>query len=140
MNVKRFVLSGIVVWLVGSAFGWLTCGWLFNWVYMIPPMIWKDPSMMMTPANMIGSALLGLLVSFIFVGVFAYLYRGIPGKGVKKGLTYGLIVWLIGAVSGLITMPFYMTIAVTVVVYWIIQALVLNLINGAIIGALYKER
>jgi hypothetical protein len=42
--------------------------------------------------------------------------------------------------SGIASMPFYLTIATTVVVYWIIQALALNLINGAIVGAIYKDK
>jgi hypothetical protein len=37
-------------------------------------------------------------------------------------------------------MPFYMTIATTVVIYWIIGALFLSVINGAIVGAIYKEQ
>lgn len=140
MNIKRILGSSVVLWIVGSAFGWLTCGWLFNWVYTLPPNIWKDMTMLMTPGNMVGSIVFGFIISVIFVSVFAYLYKGIPGKGVKKGMTYGFLVWLVGTVSGIITMPFYMTINSIVVVYWVLQALVLNLINGAIVGALYKEK
>lgn len=139
MNIKRIAIASVVIWIIGSVLGMLTCGWLFNWVYSIPPIIWKTPVELMTLGNMIGSYLLGLLISVIFVVVFAVLYRGIPGRGVKKGLMYGLLVWLVGAVSGLITTPFYMTIATTVIIYWIIQALVLNLINGAIVAAIYKK-
>lgn len=139
MNAKKIIISAIVIWIVTAIFGWLTCGWLFNGVYQIPPNIWQSIDFMMSPANMIISAVIGFFVALIFVSVFAYLYKGIPGEGVKKGLHYGFIVWLVGALSGLASLPIYMTISITVVVYWIVQALVLGLINGAIAGALYKE-
>jgi len=139
MNAKRILISGVVIWIMGTMFGILTCGWLFNWVYTLPPNIWKDPAVMMSAGNMIGANLTGFIRAIIFASVYALLYKGIPGKGAKKGMTYGIIVWLIGALSGIASMPFYMTIATTVVVYWIIQALVLDLINGAIVGAIYKE-
>jgi hypothetical protein len=140
MNLKKVFLAAVVIFVVSAAFGWLTCGWLFNWVYKIPPNIWKDPTVMMSTGNMIGSSLIGLVVSILFALVFALLYKGIPGTGVKKGMIYGILVWLVGAVTGVASMPFYMTIATTVVIYWLIQALVLNLINGALVGAIYKGK
>jgi hypothetical protein len=140
MNTKRILIAAIVVWIVSAVFGWLTCGWLFNWVYTLPPNIWKDPAMMMSSANMIAMYGISLVVAVIFVSIYAVLYKGIPGKGVNKGLVYGLIIWLVAALSGLVNLPFFMTIATTVVVYWIIQALIMNLINGAIVGAIYKEK
>jgi MFS family permease len=129
MDIKRILISGVVIWLVGTVFGFLTCGWLFNWVYTLPPNIWKDPAVNLT----------GLACAIIFTSVYALLYKGIPGEGVKKGMTYGILVWLVGALTGIASMPFYMTIATTVVVYWLLQALVLGLINGAIVGSIYKE-
>ena len=139
MDIKRILISGVVIWLVGTVFGFLTCGWLFNWVYTLPPNIWKDPTVMMSAGNLIGANLTGLACAIIFTSVYALLYKGIPGEGVKKGMTYGILVWLVGALTGIAAMPFYMTIATTVVVYWILQALVLNIINGAIVGVSYKE-
>ena len=91
---------------------------------------------MMSTGNMIGANLIGLIVAIIFASVYALIYKGIPGEGIKKGMIYGLIVWLLGALSRIAAMPFYLAIATTVVVYWIIQAFVLNLINGAIVGAI----
>ena len=140
MNIKRISICSIVIWILDTILGWLTCGWLFNWVYRLPPNIWKDPTVMMSTGNMIGANLIGLMRAVIFVFIFAFLSKGLPGEGIKKGIAYGLIVWLIGALSGISTMPFYMTIATTVVVYWIIQALVVSVIDGAIVGAIYKEK
>jgi hypothetical protein len=141
MNAKRIVIAGVVVWIVSSVFFFLTCGWLFKWVYKLPPNIWRDFAAVPANAiNLIGPHLVGIIRALLFALVFAILYKGIPGKGVTKGMVYGLLVWIVGALSGMPSLPFYMTIATGVVVYWIIQQLFLSVINGAIVGAIYKEQ
>jgi hypothetical protein len=141
MNAKRIVISGVVVWIVSSIFFYLTCGWLFKWVYKLPPNIWRDWATMQASAgNLIGAHVIGIIRALLFVLVFAIICKGIPGKGVTKGIVYGVLVWLVGALTGMASMPFYMTIATGVVIYWIIQQLVLGVINGAIVGAIYKEQ
>ena len=140
MNITRVLISGVIIWIVSFFFSWLTCGWLFNWVYELPPNIWVDPEIMMSAGNMIGANIAGLIGAILFALVYAILYNGIPGDGIKKGLIYGFLMWLVGALIGMATMPFYMTIATTVVIYWILNALVINLINGVILGAIYKKK
>ena len=140
MNITRVLISGVVIWIVSFLFGWLTCAWLFNWVYELPPNIWVDPEIMMSTGNIIGVNIIGLIAAILFALVYAILYNGIPGDGIKKGLIYGFLMWLVGALVGLATMPFYMTIATTVVIYWILNALVINLINGVILGLIYKKK
>lgn len=137
-KTARVILAAVLVWIVGTVFAGLTCGWLFNWVYEIPPVIAKSAEAMLAPGNFAISLAIGLLISFIWVIVFAVLYKGIPGKGYKKGMMYGLLTWAIGALSGIIGMPLFMTISWALAIYWIIQALVVNVVNGAIIGAIYK--
>lgn len=139
MNKKQMLLAAVLIWIVGTIFSWLTCGWLFNWIYTIEPIIWQPVEVIMSTGSFVGSSLLGLLTSILFVLVYAVFYKGIPGKGVKKGMAFGFFIWLVSGLSGMITMPFYMTIATTVVAYWIISALVMSLIKGAIVGAIYKK-
>ena len=68
---------------------------------------------MMSTGNIIGGNLTGLFRAIIFALVYALLYKGIPGEGVKKGMIYGNLVWLVGALAGMASMPVYMTIATT---------------------------
>jgi len=140
MNARRILLISIILWIVGTLFVWLTRMWLFGWVYTIAPIIWLSPEEVTSTNNMVVANVMGFFSSVIFVAVYAFLYKGIPGKGVEKGIKYGLIVWLVGALVGIAPMPLYMTIAPTVVIYWIVQALVLDVIKGAIVGAMYKRK
>lgn len=138
MNIKRALIAGIAVWIVSFVFGWLTCGWLFNWVYELPPNIWKGPEAM-AGLNMVWMNLVGLFVAIVFALVYALLYKGIPGEGIRKGLMYGFIVWLVGALSGILPLPFFMTIATGVVIYWIAIDLVRYLLLGVVVAVIYKE-
>ncbi|MEA3248599.1 MAG: hypothetical protein U9Q73_02740 [Nanoarchaeota archaeon] len=134
MNIKKILLTSLVIWIVTAVLGFLTCGQLFNWVYLLPPNIWKNP----VEINFIGSTLFGLFSALLFVFVFAVLYKGIPNEGAKKGMTYGILVWLV-SLGGLVGMSFYMTINLVVILYWTIQALVMNIINGMIVGKIYQK-
>jgi hypothetical protein len=140
MNIKRIILAAVGVWLASTAFRLLTCGWLFNWIYQIQPIIWQDPANMAAPLNLILNYALGLVIAFIFVFIFAQFAKVLPAKGVRKGINYGLLVWLLGAFSGMVTMPFYMDISPVVVLYWLIQALIISVINGAIVGAIVANK
>lgn len=140
MNVRRVIGAALLIWVATMVFRWLTCGWLFTWVYDIPPNIWKKPEEMITVGNIIGVNLSNLVQAFLFAIVFAIIYKGVPGKGVGKGIIYGFFVWLLSGFSGVVSMPFYMIVAVPVVVYWIVQVLVLDIINGAIVGWIIQDQ
>ena len=139
INVGRMVIAALVVWVVSGVYGMLTCGWLFSWIYEIPPVLWKAPEEIMSMGNAIYSYGISVILFLLLVLVYAILYKGIPGKGVTKGMTYGFFIWIVGPLTGVIMMPGYMNIAWAVIIYWIINLLVINLINGAIIGAIYKN-
>lgn len=138
MNWKKIILTSIVLLIVRTILTFLTCGWLFNWVYTLPPNIWLTGEQITSGSNFLWSTLIGFVIVIVFTAVFAYLYDKLPKTGYKKGLVYGLIVWLMGSL-GMATMPFYMTIHYSVVVYWILLGLVRNLLFGAIVGAMYKK-
>jgi len=140
MNMSKIILAAIIIWIFGALFTMVTSGFLFNWIYEIPPVIWKPSSEILSMGNIISSYLGNLVVAFIFVAAYAVFFDGIPGEtGIEKGMTYGFLVWLIGSFSDMIIMPSYMTIASTVIVYWMAQGVLLNLIIGAIAGSIYKK-
>lgn len=139
MNIKRVLIAGIAVTIVGAIFSMLTCGWLFNWVYLLEPTnVWK-------PMEDLGGMwylwvnLGGLFIGIIFALVYALLYKGIPKTGVRKGICYGFLVWLIGTVPGMFATYMFMAVATTVVIYWTVSGLVQYLLLGAVIGLIYKE-
>lgn len=136
MKIGRLVIAGVVVGVLQGVWGFLTCGWLFNWVYKLEPTnIWKSveqmPFMLMNIANIIFAFLLAL--------VYAVIYQGLPGKGLAKGLWFGFFVWLVGGLPGTIALGMVTTMATGVVIYWIISFLAISLWQGLIIAAIYGK-
>jgi uncharacterized membrane protein YagU involved in acid resistance len=139
LNMPKLFATTVALWLFTSLFIWLTCGNSFSWIYTIAPTdAWLTQTEMMTGPNMLASNLITFLRSLIFILVYIWLYKAMPGKPLAKGANYGFMVWFIGAFTGFAAMPFYMKINHVVIIYWIIQALVLNVILGLITASLYK--
>lgn len=141
MNYKKVAIAGIVAGIVHIIFGTLTCGWLFKGVYLIPPTnVWKFIGQSGFTGSQIAVMTIGnIVIGIILAGVYAWLFHGIPGAGIKKGLNYGVVLWLVGILPGMFATYMFMTVATTVVLYWIAIGLVNYLIVGAVIAKIYKE-
>jgi putative effector of murein hydrolase LrgA (UPF0299 family) len=139
INMKKVLLAGVAATVVSTILGFLTCGWLFNWVYQLEPTsIWKpmEENFGAWMATMTAGA---LILNIILAKVYAVIYKSIPRQGIKRGLMFGFLVWSVSILPGMFSMYMTMTVATTVVIYWLLQGLVNLLILGAVIAAIYKE-
>ena len=136
MKILRIVIAGVVVTVLKSVIGGLTCGWLFKWVYKVEPIaIWRQMD-----APPMGYLIATLALNILMVLVYALLAKGIPGKNkLVKGLVFGLCVWAVGILPGMLSTYMFMTVAATVVIYWTISGLVVTPLMGMIIAAIYGE-
>ena len=133
MRIGKVVIVGVVVGILHSLWAWLTCGWLFNWVYTLEPtFVWKPPDQMPFVWMTIG----GVVAAFLLALVYALIQKGLPGKGIVKGLWYGLFVWLVGGLPGTWSLAVTTVMATGVVIYWIINFLVVSLWSGLLIAAI----
>ena len=140
ISLRKVLLAGLVITVVSSVWGMLTCGWLFNWVYFLEPMeIWKDINFQDPVFN---SVFYGgvFVLNFLFAWVFALVYHGIPGEKIGKGIWYGFLVWLIGILPGMFSLYVWTNMAVVVVIYWIANLLIERIIAGIIVASIYKPR
>lgn len=137
MKIGRMLIAAVALSVFGMIFGGLTCGWLFNWVYKLPPTnVWRPMDGPPGLAFHIG----GFLLNVVLVAVYAVLRKGIPGKNkLAKGIIFGLCVWAVGILPGMFATYSFMTVATGVVIYWTILGLVEMPIKGLIIAAIYGE-
>ncbi len=128
-NVASFVLGGGGYVLIGrhvfplepaSIWRWtparmfdLSAGW---WVYLV-----------------IGNTVLAVAVAL----AYAVLYRGIPGRGIVKGLWYGLFVYVVGVLPALFTIHVLTVMNGWAVLYFTIQSFFEHQAYGAIVAAVY---
>lgn len=133
MRFGRVVIAAVVLTVLHFFYSWLTCGWLFNWVYALEPVnVWIDQSLM-TTNFFIWVSLGQLIINFFFVLILAVLYNCIPGKmSACKGATYGFFVWLLGVLPGMFATYMFMTVNDIVVLYWAISGLLWLIVAGII--------
>lgn len=141
MKCGRIALATVVITVLHMAFGMLTCGWLFKWVYALEPTNVWVPDSAMSGGFFAWMGLGQLVLTFFFVLVFARLYESMPGcqRGVK-GASYGLFVWLIGVLPGMFATYMFMTVNKVVVIYWTLAGFVWLMIAGLIVGWICGER
>lgn len=80
-----------------------------------------------------------LALAIILALVYTILYKGIPGRGIKKGLVFGFLLWPIGVLIPMFSMYVLLRIAGGAIIYFTIQGLVEYLIYGVIISTIYKN-
>ncbi|MFH1233803.1 MAG: DUF1761 domain-containing protein [Patescibacteria group bacterium] len=138
---SKIFLTALVITIIGTIIGFLTCGWLFKWIYAIEPTVaWKyatdiAPSGQAMAINFIGEFILAV----ILVSVFVKLYKGIPYAGWKKGVKFGFLVWLVSTLPGMFATYMWMNVAIEWIVYMAIVGLIVLLVKGAIVGAMCKK-
>lgn len=83
----------------------------------------------------VGNAVLGVAVAL----VYAVLYDGIPGRGVRKGLWFGFLVWLAALLPVAFTLAVVVNVSATVVALATFEPLIEYLAYGAMIAAIYGD-
>lgn len=137
IQLKKLILPALALSVFGFLYGWLTCGWLFTWMYELEPtLVWRP----MDGAPGVDYHITALVLNAVFVYVYLLLQKSIPGKTwVKKGTAYGLIVWAIGMLPGMFMTHFFMTVATTVVIYWAVSGVISLALSGMIVSYLCKK-
>ena len=81
-----------------------------------------------------------IVLALVFALVFAIIHRGIPGKGLQKGVILGFVVWLVGVIPPVFTWYFLVNIAPGALLFFALQGLFEWLVYGIVISVIYKER
>ncbi len=137
MQYGRLFLSALVVALFSFFFGWLTCGWLFTWVYSFPPAgIIRDmanaSSAFWVVLNL-GNFVTGIIYTFIYSKI-GYV---IGGGALRKGLMYGVLIWFVSLIPGMFYMYMTTNIGWQLSVYWLVRGMVELLVIGCLIAWIY---
>jgi hypothetical protein len=83
----------------------------------------------------VGNTALAVGVAF----VYAILYEGIPGRGVRKGLWFGFLVWLAALLPVAFTLAVIVDVSAALAAVAVVEPLVEYLVYGAMTAAIYGE-
>jgi hypothetical protein len=133
MNIQRYLLAVIAMFIYIYAFEFVVHGKLLAHLYSQTPTAWRDYHEMLThvPFNMMIMALLSIWLTFVFTRLFK---KG----GWKNGIEFGLY---IGVLSGIQAAGayYYLPISLTLTGAWFVAYVIESIIGGLIIGAIYQH-
>lgn len=143
INITKVLRAGLAIFFISFFIGGGSY-FLFGWVFNLEPIaIWK-----WTPAQGFDMPigwwvilfLLNIILAIAFAFIYALIEKGLPGKGIQKGLGFGIIIWIVGPIPALVTMYLMMNIANGALIYFTLQSLFEWLVYGTVISLIYKEK
>jgi len=143
INITKVLFASLAIFFISFLVGGGSY-FLFDWVFNLEPnAIWK-----WTPTQGFDMPtewwtilfLLNIILAIAFVFIYALIEKGLPGKGIQKGLGFGIIVWIVGPIPALGTMYLMMNIATGALIYFTIQSLIEWLVYGTVISLIYREK
>lgn len=133
MNVKRFVLACVAVYVVYQIIGFAIHQVFLAETYASLASVWRPE------AEMMSKMWIQFITSLVWVVLFCYIFtRGYEGKGVMEGVRYGAV---IGVLMGF---PFsyesYMIypIPLSLAHAWFAVTVILCVICGIVLALVYK--
>jgi hypothetical protein len=134
MNIKRLLLSILIIAIYIVLFEWGFHGYLLKEIYQATPQVWRAQAQM--PAYLPYLTLGQVVMAIAFCTIFAWGYRG-PGLG--QGAAYGFFFGLIAAADSLISYAI-LPISTTLLAYWILGTFVETILGGILLAAVYRGK
>ena len=133
MNVSRFIIAVVVVFVFTAAYDFFVHGVLLADTYKSLANLWRPEAEMqaLMPLMFVAQLLLATVFTFIFT-------RNYEGSGVGEGLRYGLYAGLLlGApqVASYVWMP----VPVSLTAIWVGGMVVWGILAGIVVSLVYKE-
>jgi ABC-type multidrug transport system permease subunit len=133
MNVKRFVLACLAVYISNQVLSFIVNAFLLGETYAALSHVWRPE------AEMMSKMWIMFVTGAVWAVLFCYIFtRGYEGKGAMEGVRFGL---LMGLFLGI---PFsyesYMVYPITLGLAhaWVAVTLVISMIAGLLVALIYK--
>ena len=134
MNIKRFIISSVVAFVVFSALGTVFSIWGDN--------LFPEIQKIMRPASELHAMwpigmVLAIVFSFLFVLIYIKGYQAKPSR-VLEGMRYGFFVGLLICIAGVDSFMQFPVVA-NLAIFWFVTGLVQFVVTGAVVGLIYKR-
>ncbi|OHD72029.1 MAG: hypothetical protein A2W19_03555 [Spirochaetes bacterium RBG_16_49_21] len=131
MNVKRFIIASIVVYIVVQVLDFIIHGLILADTYKTLANVWRPD--MMSLVWIFYAA--GLVFAVLFVYIFI---KGYEGKGILEGVRYGAIMGLFMNVIGMFGQYVMYPIPFLLSLQWFIYGMIEFIIAGMVVAAIYR--
>ena len=130
MNIKRFIISSIAVFVFVFLFEWLFHGVILKGIYDQTAQLWRPEGEHKMVYLFLGQICFSVIAAFIFT-------RNYEGKGIGEGLRYGLYVGLVLGSVQLATYC-YMPIPLVLTLGWVAAGMLKGLGSGIVSSLVYR--
>jgi len=131
MNVKKFILASIVVFVVYQVLNFIIHGLILDSVYESMAGVWREDM----DSTMWIMYVTSFIMSFLFVFIFI---KGYEGKGIAEGLRFGLWIGLLMNVVGMFNQYAVYPISMSLTIQWFVYGVIQLMICGIFAAWLYK--
>ena len=133
MNVKRFIVASVAVYIVFQALDFIIHGIVLADTYKALSNVWR-PDMMSLMWIFYAA---GLVFAVLFVYVFT---KGYEGKGILEGVRYGIIMGLFMELIGTFGQYVLYPIPFLLSLQWFIYGMIEFIIAGIVVASLYRSK
>ena len=140
MNWKAIIIGGLAYYIVTFAIGMLTGMYIHEGVldeaYTATQSFWR-PELNQDPPDMAALMPLwittGLIIAFVYAGIYDTFRSALAGSAVVKGIKFGVVLFLFMA-SWSLAMSGVFNLPQIIWTWWIIESLIYALVGGAALG------
>ena len=133
MNVKRFVLACVGVYVVYQVLGFIINMFILGDTYLALASVWRPE------AEMMSKMWIMFLISAVWTVLFCYIFtRGYENKGVMEGVRYGLVIGLFVGIPFSYESYAIYPITIGLAHAWAILTVVIGIVCGSVLAAIYK--
>jgi hypothetical protein len=131
MNIKRFILASIAVFVTFQALDFIIHGLILMSTYQSLTHLWR-PDMMSLMWIMYLSS---FFMSFMFVYIFT---KGYENRGIMEGLRFGVVIGLFMNVVGMFSQYAMYPIPFSLTMQWFLYGMAEFIIAGIVAAAVYR--
>lgn len=132
MNVQRFVIGSIVVFVYIFVYEWIFHGMLLQDMYAQTANLWRTEEEMWSKFHWL------VLGQLIFAVMFCFIFtKGYENRGLAEGLRYGIFIALLFVGTDLI-MYAVQPLSAKLLIAWMVGGIVEVAIAGTIMAAIYR--
>jgi hypothetical protein len=133
MNVKRFALACVAVYVVYQALSFIINMYVLGDTYQALSHVWRPE------AEMMSKMWIMLVTNAIWSVMFCYIFvRGREGRGLFEGLRYGAMIGIFFSLTQSYELYVVLPIPYELALSWFLSGMAFSMGAGMIVAAIYK--
>ena len=137
--IKKLLISFITASAIINFWSFLTCRFLFKWIYFVKPDYYNQDMLYGTINWYFWATLNNLLLVMAMTFIYSLIYKYIPGKPFKKGFVFGLSAGFFGFIIPLIRFYLIFDMSSIFFLYAFIDGLIFYVLIGTSISLVYGK-